>query len=131
MLGTCVLTVTAAAKPNVTRKPSVMNVADFALPEVGKPSLKRPEARRIMPINIVKSDTACIPSMKVLAIPERAIPTPTMPIEVRPMPGVIRSQSVIYLTVIGGLLGILNRFFQFSVAALRLRLPQCWHDLSL
>ena len=31
MLGTCVLTVTAAAKPNVTRKPSVINVADFAL----------------------------------------------------------------------------------------------------
>ena len=30
MLGTCVLTVTAAAVPNVNRKPKVMNVADFA-----------------------------------------------------------------------------------------------------
>jgi hypothetical protein len=111
MLGTCVLTVTAAAKPKVTRNPRVINVADFALPELGKPSLNSPDARKIIPINIVKSDTACIPSIKVLAIPEREIPTPTIPIEVRPMPGVIRSQSVIYLTVIGGLVGILNCFF--------------------
>jgi hypothetical protein len=29
-----------------------------------------------------------------LAIPAREIPTPTMPIEVRPIPGVRRSQSV-------------------------------------
>jgi hypothetical protein len=111
MLGTCVLTVTAAAEPNVTRNPSVINVADLALPDVGKPSLNRPEARKIMPMNMVKSETACIPSMKVLAIPEREIPTPTMPIEVRPIPGVIRSQSVILLDVYGGLLVILNRFF--------------------
>src|ERR671923_1315573 len=114
MLGTCVLTVTAAAKPKVTRKPSVTNVADLALPEVGKPSLKRPDARKIMPINMVKSETACMPSMNVLAMPEREIPTPTMPIEVRPIPGVRRSQSVMLLDDYWGLLVILNRFlFQF------------------
>jgi hypothetical protein len=87
--------VTAAATPKVTRNPRVINVADFALPDVGKPSLKSPEARNIIPINIVRSETACIPSMKVFAIPESEIPTPTMPMEVRPIPGVRRSQSVI------------------------------------
>jgi hypothetical protein len=92
-------TVTAAAAPKVTRKPSVINVADLALPEVGKPSLKRPEARKIIPINIVRSVTACMPSMNVFAMPEREIPTPTMPIEVRPIPGVRRSQSVMLLDV--------------------------------
>jgi hypothetical protein len=110
MLGTCVLTVTAAAKPKVTRKPSVIKVADLALPEVGKPSLKRPEARKIIPMNMVKSVTACMPSMKVLAIPEREIPTPTMPIEVRPIPGVIRSQSVMLFYGYWDPFGILNRF---------------------
>src|ERR1051325_10980035 len=94
ILGTCALTVTAAATPKVTRKPRVMNVADFALPELGKPSLKSPEAMNIMPINIVRSETACMPSMKVLATPASAMPTPVIPIDVRPMPGVSRSQSV-------------------------------------
>jgi hypothetical protein len=97
MLGTCVLTVTAAAKPKVTKKPRVTKVADLALPEVGNPSLSKPEARNIIPMNMVKRVTACIPSMKVLAMPEREIPTPTIPIEVRPIPGVIRSQSVMLL----------------------------------
>src|ERR1044072_8197817 len=101
MLGTCTLTVTAAATPNDTSKPRVMTMPDFALPDDGKPSLNRPEARNIMPINMVKRETACIPSMKVLAIPEREIPTPTIPIEVRPIPGVRRSQSVILLQLVG------------------------------
>jgi hypothetical protein len=48
-----------------------------------------------MPINIVSNETACIPSRNVLAIPEREIPTPTIPIEVSPIPGVNKSQSVI------------------------------------
>src|ERR687889_1306252 len=113
MLGTCVLTVTAAAKPKVTRKPSVINVADLALPEVGKPSLRRPDARKIMPMNMVKRVTACIPSMNVFAMPEREIPTPTMPIEVRPIPGVKRSQSVILLYAYRDIFGILNRFLGY------------------
>jgi hypothetical protein len=95
MLGTCALTVTAAATPKVTRNPRVMKVADFARPVDGKPSLNRPDARKIMPMNIVRRETACIPSMNVLAIPDRDMPTPTIPIEVRPMPGVRRSQSLI------------------------------------
>jgi hypothetical protein len=33
--------------------------------------------------------------MKVLAIPESEIPTPTIPMEVSPIPGVKRSQSLI------------------------------------
>ena len=82
-----------AATPKVTRKPSVMKVADFARPVEGKPSLNKPDARKIMPINIVKSETACIPSTKVLAMPASEIPTPTIPIEVRPIPGVSKSQS--------------------------------------
>jgi hypothetical protein len=32
-----------------------------------------------------------------LAMPEREIPTPTIPMEVRPIPGVKRSQSVMLL----------------------------------
>jgi hypothetical protein len=94
IVGTWVLTVTAAATPNVTKKPRVINVADFALPDEGKPSLNNPEARKIIPINMVRRVTACIPSTKVLAIPESDKPTPVMPIDVRPIPGVNRSQSV-------------------------------------
>jgi hypothetical protein len=71
-----------------------MNVADFALPVDGKPSLNKPDTSKIIPKNIVNNDTACIPSKKVLAIPASEIPTPTIPIEVRPIPGVSRSQSV-------------------------------------
>ena len=93
ILGACALTVTAATTPKVTRKPSVMKVADFARPVEGKPSLNKPDARKIKPINIVKSETACIPSTKVFAMPASEIPTPTIPIEVRPIPGVSKSQS--------------------------------------
>ena len=95
MLGACVLTVTAAAKPKVTRKPKVIKVADFALALVGNPSLNRPDARKINPMKRVSRPTACIPSMKVFAIPDREIPTVTIPSEERPIPGVSRSQSVI------------------------------------
>src|SRR2546425_11051437 len=118
MLGTCPLTVTAAAKPKVTRNPSVIKVADLARPVDGKPSLKRPEARKIMPISIVKSETACIPSIKVLATPAREIPTPTMPIEVRPIQGVRRSQSVM-LQVFGDCLVylIVSSFFKCQSGA--------------
>jgi hypothetical protein len=97
ILGICALTVTAAATPKVTRKPSVMKVADFARPVDGKPSLNKPDARKIMPINIVKSETACIPSINVFAMPASESPTPTIPIEVRPIPGVSKSQSVMCL----------------------------------
>jgi hypothetical protein len=92
-----VLTVTAAANPKVTRNPSVIKVADLALADDGKPSLNKPDARKIIPIYMVNKDTACIPFMNVAAMPERAIPTPTIPIEVRPIPGIRRSQSVILL----------------------------------
>ena len=97
MLGTVVLIVTAAAMPNVTRNPNVINVADLALGLLGNPSLNIPAERKIKPIKSVSKDTACIPSINVLAIPAREIPTPTIPIEVRPMPGVSRSQSLISL----------------------------------
>jgi hypothetical protein len=95
IVGVCVAVVTAAVNPKVTKRPSVIKVADFALFEVGKPSLNKPDATKIMPINIVSNETACIPSRNVLAIPEREIPTPTIPIEVSPIPGVNKSQSVI------------------------------------
>ena len=93
ILGIRVLTVMAAERPKVTRKPKVMNVADLAFPEVGNPSLKIPAAKNINPINIVRILTACIPSVNVWAIPESEIPTPTIPKDVSPIPGVIRSQS--------------------------------------
>jgi hypothetical protein len=70
-----------------------MNVADLAFPDVGNPSLKIPAAKNINPINMVRMLTACIPSVNVCAIPESEIPTPTIPIHVSPIPGVIRSQS--------------------------------------
>jgi hypothetical protein len=46
-------------------------------------------------------------------MPEREIPTPTIPIEVRPIPGVIRSQSVMLLYAYWDLFGILNRFLGY------------------
>lgn len=94
ILGAWVLTVIVVAKPNVTRNPRVIKVADLALPLDGKPSLNKPDARKIIPINRVSRPTACIPSMKVFAIPDREIPTVTIPSEERPIPGVSRSQSV-------------------------------------
>ena len=97
MLGTDVLTVTAAAIPKVTRNPNVMNVADLALGLLGNPSLKIPADKNMRPIKSVNNDTACIPSINVFAMPAREIPTPTIPIEVRPIPGVSRSQSLMSL----------------------------------
>jgi len=94
MLGTRALTVMAAAMPNVTRKPRTIKVADLALGLEGKPSLNRPCTKKINPINIAKSDTACIPSRKVAAIPARESPTPAIPKAVRPIPGISKSQSV-------------------------------------
>lgn len=64
MLGTRILT-DIAAMPNVTRKPRIIKVADLALGLDGKPSLNRPCTKKINPINIAKSVTACIPSRKV------------------------------------------------------------------
>ena len=90
----------AAASPKATSKPRVMKVADFALLVEGKPSLNKPDASKIMPINIVSRETACIPSKKVFAMPASEIPTPTIPIEVRPIPGVSRSQSVMLYSVL-------------------------------
>jgi hypothetical protein len=55
--------------------------------------LRTPAERKIIPIKKVNNDTACIPSINVLAIPERDIITPTIPRDVRPIPGVKRSQS--------------------------------------
>ena len=94
MLGTRALTVMAAAMPNVTRKPRTIKVADLARGLEGKPSLNRPCTKKISPINIAKSDTACIPSRKVAAIPARESPTPAIPKAVRPIPGISKSQSV-------------------------------------
>jgi hypothetical protein len=69
-------------------------VADLALGLDGKPSLNRPCTKKINPINIAKSVTACIPSRKVAAIPARESPTPAIPRAVRPIPGSSKSQSV-------------------------------------
>jgi hypothetical protein len=69
-------------------------VADFAFPLEGNPSLNKPDARKIIPINSVSRPTACIPSINVFAIPDNETPTVTIPSEERPIPGVSRSQSV-------------------------------------
>jgi hypothetical protein len=39
-------------------------------------------------------ETACIPSIKVFAIPDNETVTPTAPTVVKPAPGISKSQSV-------------------------------------
>jgi hypothetical protein len=48
----------------------------------------------ISPKNIHKSETACIPSINVLAKPDKEIVTPIAPTDVKPAPGKSKSQSV-------------------------------------
>ena len=73
--------------------PNVINDPNLAFLDEGNPSLKMPGAKKIIPIKSVSKETACIPSINVFAIPDRETKTPTIPIEVNPMPGVNKSQS--------------------------------------
>jgi len=73
--------------------PKVIKDPNFALREEGNPSLKIPGVKKTIPIKSVSRETACIPSRNVFAIPERETNTPTIPIDVNPMPGVNKSQS--------------------------------------
>jgi hypothetical protein len=72
----------------------IIPAAVFAFFEVGNPSLNNPAVKKIKPKNIHKMDTACIPSIKVFAIPDKATVTPTAPTVVNPAPGISKSQSV-------------------------------------
>jgi hypothetical protein len=107
--GTLVLICTAPMIPTVTNRINMIATAVLDFFEVGKPSLKSPADRKINPKNIHKIETACIPSIKVLAIPERAMATPVAPTAVKPAPGMSKSQSVI--NILKGDYGIINSFF--------------------
>ena len=107
--GTLVLICTAPMSPAVTNRINIIATAAFDFFDVGNPSLKSPADKKINPKNIHKIETACIPSIKVLAIPERAMATPVAPTAVKPAPGKSKSQSVI--NIFKGEYGIINSFF--------------------
>ena len=107
--GTLLLTCTAPMIPAVMNKISIIATAAFDFFEVGKPSLNSPALKKISPMNINKIETACIPSIKVLAIPERATATPMAPTAVKPAPGMSKSQSV--MNILKGECSIINSFF--------------------
>lgn len=107
--GTLVLICTAPMIPAVMNKINIIATAALDFFDVGKPSLKSPAAKKINPKNIHKIDTDCIPSIKVLAIPERATATPIAPTAVKPAPGMSKSQSV--MNILKGDYGIINSFF--------------------
>ena len=73
----------------------ITNVVALALLVVETPPSKIPADKKIKPKNIVRPVSACIPSTNVCAIPEYAMKTPAIPIAVRPIPGIIRSQLLI------------------------------------
>jgi hypothetical protein len=87
------LEVIAPISPIIINSPKVIKEPILAFLEEGNPSLKIPALKKIIPINNVKRETACIPSRNVFAIPDRETSTPTIPKEVNPMPGVNKSQS--------------------------------------
>ena len=121
--GTLVLICTAPIIPAVTNRINIMATAVFDFFEVGKPSLKSPADKNINPKNIHKIETACIPSINVLAIPERAMATPVAPTAVKPTPGMSKSQSV--MNILKGEYGIINTFFiliRKQVSILRARI---------
>ena len=107
--GTLVLICIAPIIPAVTNRINIIATAVLDFFDVGKPSLKSPAVKKINPKNIQRIETACIPSIKVLAIPERAMATPIAPTAVKPAPGKSKSQSVI--NIIKGEYGIINSFF--------------------
>jgi len=107
--GTLVLICTAPMIPTVINRIKMIATTVLDFFEVGKPSLKSPADKKINPKNIHKIETDCIPSIKVLAIPERAMATPRAPTAVKPAPGMSKSQSVI--NILKGDYGIINSFF--------------------
>ena len=67
----------------------------LALLLVEIPPSKIPTDKKINPTNIVRPVKACIPSMKVCAIPAYDITRPAKPMAVNPIPGIMRSQLLI------------------------------------
>jgi hypothetical protein len=84
-----------ANAPNEAAIPKITRVVAFALLLVEIPPFRMPQAKKIKPNIIVRPVRACIPSMNVLAIPAYETTTPARPMAVRPMPGIIKSQSLI------------------------------------
>jgi hypothetical protein len=107
--GTLVLAYKAPIIPAVMNSINITATAVFDFFEVGKPSLKSPAVKKINPKNISKSETDCIPSIKVLAIPDRDTATPMAPTAVNPAPGMSKSQSV--MNILNGDYSIINSFF--------------------
>jgi hypothetical protein len=80
---------TEPAIPNMTR------VVALALPLVDTPPLRIPADKKIMPTNMVSPERACMPVRKVFAMPKYDKITPARPIADSPIPGIMRSQSLI------------------------------------
>ncbi len=108
-------------------------MAVFAFFDRGNPSLNNPPVNIINPKNMHKIETACIPSIKVLAIPDNAMATPTAPTDVKPAPGMSKSQSVMNIQI-KKKLSIINSFFIVnclaSIKRSRLRLRCIYSDIG-
>ena len=84
------------AVPNASTMDSTTKVVALALLLVETPPSSMPVARNIRPSIMVSPVRACMPSMNVWARPAYDMTTPTRPMDVSPMPGIIRSQLLIY-----------------------------------
>ena len=81
--------------PNPNAIDKITKVVALALLLVEIPPSKIPVAKKISPINMVSPVKACMPSMKVCAIPAYDIVRPAKPMAVNPIPGIMRSQLLI------------------------------------
>ena len=75
--------------------PKITRVVAFARPLVDTPPLSIPDDKNTKPTNNVNPDNACIPVRNVLVMPMYDKITPARPIADSPIPGIIRSQSLI------------------------------------
>ena len=75
--------------------PKITSVVALARGLVDIPPLSIPADKNIKPTNKVSPDNACIPVRNVLAMPKYDKMTPARPIADNPIPGIIRSQSLI------------------------------------
>ena len=74
---------------------SMTSAVAFALLLVDMPPSSIPVARKISPTNMVSPVRACMPSMNVWAISAYEMTRPASPMDVSPMPGIMRSQLLI------------------------------------
>ena len=85
-----------AAAPNPKIIDMITKTVAFVLFDVDTPPSRIPAPKKINPKKNKKPVSACIPSMKVCAIPAYDRTIPANPIAVSPPPGITSSQLLIY-----------------------------------